>query len=65
MLVNWFGFINTWYSFKCAALACSSWAIMAVAYIVFWETIMLYLWYLVGVGIGGAVKLCRGYSEDF
>lgn len=42
---------------KCVSLASSSWAIMVVAYLILRSDARLYLWYLVGAGIGGWIAL--------
>ena len=57
MVANMFNFVEMKYWFKCVTLASSSWAIMAVAYLVLRNYPKGYLWYLVGAGIGGWIAL--------
>ena len=57
MLSNFCNFINFVYWLKCVAIASSSWAIIAAAYLLLRHYSVLYLWYLVGTGIGGWIAL--------
>lgn len=57
MLANLVNFGNLRYWAKCVAVVSSSWAIMVVAYQMLKNHPRLYLWYLMGVGIGGWIAL--------
>lgn len=57
MLSNTMNFYDMKYWAKCVSLASSSWAIMAVSYVLLRNYPRGYLWYLVGAGIGGWIAL--------
>ena len=57
MIANTFHFLDMRYWLKCVSLASSSWAIMTAAYVLLRNDARLYLWYLVGAGIGGWIAL--------
>jgi len=57
VLANMFNFIEMRYFFKCIALASSSWALMAAAYMLLKDKPKLYMWYLVGVGLGSWISV--------
>ena len=68
MLANFFNFVDSKYWLKCVTLASSSWAIMAVSYVLLKDYPKGYMWYLVGAGIGGWIALYyfrNGALESF
>ena len=57
MVANFFSGVEFKAWCKYVSLASSSWAIMAVAYLILRSDARLYLWYLVGAGLGGWIAL--------
>lgn len=57
MVANSFCFIEFRFWAKCVAIAASSWVLMVVAFVVLRIDSRMYLWYLVGTGIGGWISL--------
>ena len=68
MLANLIHYQNLYYWVKCVSLASSSWAIMAASYLILRKDARIYLWYLVGAGLGGWISLYyfrNGALESF
>lgn len=68
MLANMLNYYEFRYWLKCVALASSSWAIIATSYYILKDKPLLYLWYLVGAGLGGWISIYyfrNGALESF
>ena len=57
MLANFINFHDVRYWAKCVSVVSSSWAMIAAAYLLLRRDPSLYLWYLVGTGLGGWLGL--------